>query len=376
MNVLIDASSLMKELTGIGVYVRELLDHMIPLDSSINYTVFLNALKGQTPRFAWDQLPNVRVVRRRFPGKVLLELWRHNSLPTIEKLAGVKPDLFHSPNFYYQTSRATKKVATVHDLAFMKRSGYGGRYSGQYHRETLLKNLDEIHHFTVVSASVKLDLMEICQIPSDRISVIHHGMNPVFRPGAVTDSGSSTRNIIGYPNRYILSVGTIEPRKNLPHLVQAFDRFADRSPDMHLVIAGRFADGIGELEQAVERSSHSDRISLHGYVSFDTLLKLYQGAAATVFPSWDEGFGFPPLEAAACGVPVLASDIPVHREILGDTAWFFQPDSVDALVEEMTRCFNDDKGRQQRLQTGLNRARMFSWKSAAQRHIDLYRSIA
>jgi len=375
MKVLLDASCLMKELTGIGVYVRDLLENMISMDSSIHYTIFMNALKGPTPEFEWNNEPNVTVVRRRIPGKVLLELWRNKYMFSIEKLASCSPDVFHSPNFLYQNSRSSRIVTTVHDLAFLKRKNYGDKYSGSYHRETLQKNISKASICTVVSDAVKNDLMEICGVPEHKIRVVHHGMNPAFHPPA--DKNKVTEKIvsIGYPENYLLSVGTIEPRKNFPLLVKAFSSIASSFPDLHLVIAGRPADGSSDLEKAIESSPVSDRITVCGYISFETLLNLYQGALAAVFPSWDEGFGFPALESVACGIPVFASDIPVYREVLGDVAWYFQPDSQDALRDCLKRVLSEPELMPDRQKAGLKRVQQFSWNAAARKHIDIYRSL-
>jgi len=374
MIVLFDASCLMKELTGIGVYVRDLLEHMIPMDTGIQYIIFMNALKDPTPRFPWDTAPNVRVVRRRIPGKLLLELWRRNAPPSVESLAGSRPDVFHSPNFLYQRTGCSTVLTTIHDLAFLKRNAYGGRYSGRYHRETLVKNIRDASHCIVVSRSVAEDLQDLCGIASDQITVIHHGLNPVFRPGPETPLPIPGESAV--PDRFFLTVGSVEPRKNMPLLVHAFARSFRDDPGMSLVIAGRRAEGIRALETAVRESGMSDRILITGYVTLDHLVALYQRAVAAVFPSWEEGFGFPALEALACGTPVLASDIPVHREILGDAPCFFECDSIEALSRQLSEITASPERRIAKRDAGLRRAAEFSWAAAAQKHITLYRRLA
>ncbi|MBN1296573.1 glycosyltransferase family 4 protein [bacterium] len=372
MNVLFDASCLMKELTGVGVYVRDLLDRMIPMDETIRYTIFMNAMKGETPRFPWTQSPNVTIVRRRIPGKLLLESWRRNGPPSIETLAGCSPDLFHSPNFLYQRTGVIPVIATIHDLAFLKRPQYGDRYAGRYHRETLTRNLHRANRCVVVSHAVEQDLQQHCGVNPDRISVIHHGLNPLFSP---TVRPQAMRYTQRFPRRFLLTVGSVEPRKNMPLLVKAFGRIVPDHPDLYLVIAGRAADGLIDLENAVREAGVSSRVQLTGYIDLDHLIALNQHALAAVFPSWDEGFGFPPLEALACGTPVLASDIPVHREILDDAAWFFQADSVDALEELLRHKLAQPDSLVEKRQVGWDRARFFSWENAARKHIALYRSL-
>ncbi len=376
MELLFDASCLMKDLTGVGVYVRDLLREMIPMDPSIRYTIFLNALKGPLPRVSWGTAPNVTLVRRRIPGRALLEIWRRGLPPSIERLAGCRPEVFHSPNFFYQKSRIARTVTTIHDLAFLKRTTYGDRYAGKYHRETLMKNLNRVDHCIVVSESVRDDLMQLCEVPERKISVIHHGMIPDFTPD---DNPAQTRRILDseqIPQQYLLTVGTVEPRKNMALLVRAFKKISGIWPDLHLVIAGKPSSGLLQVENAIEETGLGTKVHVCGYVELDTLISLYRGAIAAVFPSWDEGFGFPPLEAAGCGIPVLVSDIPVHREILADAAVYFQPDSLESLEQSMSNCLVPEFPRSERVASGIRRAAIYSWKTAARRHIDVYRDLA
>lgn len=372
MNVLIDAACLMKELTGIGVYLSNLLETMISMDNSVQYTIFLNAWKGQTPHFAWENASNVRLVRRRIPGKALLELWRRGLSPDIESLAGCRPDLFHSPNFFYQKSRSKRIIATIHDLAFLKRPEYGDRYSGKFHRQTLQRNSRKIDHCIVVSETVKHDLNTFFGFPDQAITVIHHGINPLFSPGSPREKNSRIDTI---PERYILTVGTIEPRKNMPLLIRAFRKAAAAHPDVNLVIAGRAAGDLDNVLKAVRETGLGDRIHITGYVAPDVLVDLYRGTLVAVFPSWDEGFGFPAVEALASGAPVLASGIPVHREILGDAALYFQPDSVTSLEERLIHVLEHPEVLAAKAGEGIRRANLYSWKRAAACHLEVYRKV-
>jgi len=139
------------------------------------FTLFMNALKGKTPQITLED--NFKVVRRHIPGKMLLEIWRRFRWPLIETLANSRnADIFHSPNFFYQATQCKRIVVTIHDLAFLKETNYGSRYSGKYHRETLLKRLSDITKIIVVSNTVKHDVLELCKVPEEKIEVIHHGL--------------------------------------------------------------------------------------------------------------------------------------------------------------------------------------------------------
>jgi len=142
----------------------------------------MNAMRGPTPGGPLLSSQNVNIIRRRIPGKLLLEFWNRGTWPRIEQLSGKGGfDLFHSPNFLYQPSNTKRVVATVHDLAFVKNQTYGSRYSGKYHRETLQRNLVRADRLIVVTHAVKADLHTLYSIPNKKIRVIHHGLDPHFR---------------------------------------------------------------------------------------------------------------------------------------------------------------------------------------------------
>jgi len=366
----------MKELTGIGIYTRNLLEEMIPLDVSIQYTLFMNASKGPNPRNTTFQLDNVSLIRRRIPGKLLLECWRRVQYPKIEKLAGAKNcHIFHSPNFLYQPSYIKKVVTTVHDLTFLKNKNYGSKYSGAYHRDTLLENLNRASRIIVVSETVRNDLISICNIPADKVRVVRHGLDQRYRSSTDMQSVKKRLQQKGYPDRYILSVGTLESRKNFPMLIDAFSGIAANQPDLFLVIVGRFTEEVRVIEKKIQHLKLKDKVIMPGYIESALLIDLYQGAQLTVFPSWEEGFGFPPLEAAACGVPVVASDISAHREVLKDSALYFSHNNVNQLIEIVINLLMDENQKTRYTKAGLERAELYSWTEAAQEHINIYKEL-
>ncbi|MBN1354844.1 glycosyltransferase family 4 protein [bacterium] len=376
MKILIDASCLMKELTGIGVYTRNLMEALIPLDPEAQYTLLMNAAKGPTPSGFIRENANARIVRRRIPGKLLLESWRRYKWPQIEWLSGTRSyDLFHSPNFIYQPSGIERIVATVHDLAFIKRTDYGSRYSGRYHRDTLRQNLARANRIVAVSDTVKSDIQQLFSIDPDRIRVIHHGLHRRFMPADDIPAVKQRLQKQGYPASYILSVGTIEARKNYPVLIEAFSRFSRLHPHIPLIIAGQFAGSLKDVERRIRQLKLENKVILPGYVAFETLTDLYNGADLAVFPSWEEGFGFPPLEAAACGAPVLASDIPAHREMLGDSIVYFHPEDRDGLSHQLVRMIEDETMTADIRRTALEKARSYTWDAAAKRHLEVYQEV-
>jgi glycosyltransferase involved in cell wall biosynthesis len=376
MHILIDASCLLKELTGIGVYARHLLENMIPMDPEINYTLFLNALKGPIPDYSFFGYPHVKTVRRHYPGKLLLESWRTLDIPRIDLLARARNvDIFHSPNFLYQPVRCNHIVATVHDIAFLKKMDYGSRYSGQYHRETLQKNLGYASRIIVVSGAVKSDLIEYCRIKEDIIRVIQHGVNPRFKP---TDDRKLAKEKLrqkGFPDKFLLSVGTVEPRKNFSTLISAYAALITKYPDLKLVVAGKLAEAKKEVDVLIRTFGLEGRVHFLGYIEDDLLAILYASAEISVFPSWDEGFGLPLIEAAASGSAVLASDIAAHREVLGESGLFFPPTDCTQLIYLLEQILQKPALQKEYREKALKRALLFSWEKAARHHLAVYREL-
>ncbi len=376
MHVLIDASSLLKELTGIGVYTYHLLEEIASMDPSVSFTVFLNALKNPTPYHPAFSSQSINVVRRRFPGKLLLELWRRFPWPTIDSLAHVTDvDVFHSPNYFYQPSCARHVVATVHDLAFFKRADYGARYSGQYHRQMLPKTLSKASKIIAISNAGKKDIKDYFNIPDEKIEVIHLGLSKEFLTPGPTEENKRVLMAKGFPEKYLLSVGTIEPRKNFPVLIEAFAELRKQMPDLHLVLAGRFAEDIQNLRRIITEFNLTSHVHFTGYVDLNVLVKLYSCAMISIFPSWDEGFGLSPLEAIAAGSNVIASDIAAHREVLGDTCYFFTPTDPFQLALLIRKLIASADIRERQRRAGSERVKSFTWRETARKHLEIYRSL-
>jgi glycosyltransferase involved in cell wall biosynthesis len=176
--------------------------------------------------------------------------------------------------------------------------------------------------------------------------------------------------------RYLLALGQLEPRKNLPNLVRAFDRLADADRDIRLAIAGPDGWGRPELEEAVDAATHGDRVRWLGYVSDDDRRDLLAGSTAFAYPSLYEGFGHPPLEAMAAGVPVVATTAGAVPEISGDAALLADPLDPDALAGELARVIGDEQLRADLIDRGHARVREFSWGRAADDFVELYRRVA
>lgn len=310
----------------------------------------------------------MRVANRPMAARALRALWRRVDAPPIEWWTG-SVDVVHGTNFVAPPARRAGAVVTVHDLTPVRFPELSTPDTLQY-PGLLRRALRRGAYVHTPSAFVASEVRELFGVPADRVRAIHHGVPPV-------DAGDPRRGqtIAGGP-RYVLALGTVEPRKDLPTLVRAFDAVAARDPDVRLVVAGPDGWGVDAFSAAVGRAAHRDRIVRLGWVGGDDRASLLAGAAVFAYPSIYEGFGFPPLEAMAVGVPVVASTAGALLEVLGDSARLVDTGDGDALAAALTEVLDDEGTRATLVRRGHARVAAYSWDRCADGLVELYREAA
>ena len=229
----------------------------------------------------------------------------------------------------------------------------------------------------VPSLAVKGDVVQRLGLPEDRVVVTSEGCEPRFRPAGPASLGGVAARY-GLPARYVLAVGTLEPRKNLTTLLHAFARLrqgGDVDPGLQLVLAGARGWLDGPIFRTVRALGLEQTVRFPGFIDDDDLPAVYSGAALFVFPSLYEGFGLPLLEAMACGVPVITSNVASMPEVAGDAALLVDPRDAGGLAAAIARALRDRKLRARLRAAGLARAGQFSWETAARRTLDAYASL-
>ena len=229
----------------------------------------------------------------------------------------------------------------------------------------------------VPSLAVKGDVVRRLGLPEDRVVVTPEGCEPRFRPQA-PESFGAVADRYGLPSRYVLAVGTLEPRKNLTTLLQAFARLrrgGDVDPNLQLVLAGARGWLDEPIFETVRSLGLEQAVRFPGFIDDDDLPAVYSGAALFVFPSLHEGFGLPLLEAMACGVPVITSNVASMPEVAGDAAMLVDPRDADGLASAIAQVLRDEALRERLRAAGLARAGQFSWETAARRTLDAYASL-
>ncbi len=366
LRVGVDANPLIGERTGIGHVTARLLEGLAPRDD-VEVTGYAITRTGR--RDLARVLPvGIRPATSWMPARVVHPLWARVAWPTIEHWTG-PVDVIHSPNFIAPPARVPV-IVSVHDLAFVH-SPELCRPEAQQLIPLLRRAIARGAIVHTGSDVVAGEIRDFFDLPAERVARVYSGIAT-----HAADGNATSGHVLAGGDRYVLAIGTIEPRKNLPGLVRAFDRVAAEDSDVRLVIAGANGWGTDAVDAAVAASTFASRIRRLGYVSDRQHADLLAGASVLAYPSLYEGFGHPPFEAMAAGVPVVTTTAGSLPEVIGDAAYFVPPADDDALAEAIGRLLTDDVLRQDLVTRGRVRAQAFPWSTAIDGFVDLYRRVA
>jgi glycosyltransferase involved in cell wall biosynthesis len=367
MRIGIDARLVYYSRAGIGQYILRLVEALARVETSGEQFVLLQSRKDRT--------------RLDHPAFSRASLWTpsHHRLEQLSlrfEIGRLHLDLLHSPDFIPPFRRNCRSVITIHDLAFLLYPHFltneSARYYGQI--DQAVRHTD---HIIAVSESTRRDAINLLGVPERKITVIYEAANPIY---SQMDKELARRHVMdtySLEQPFILFVSTIEPRKNLPGLLQAFRKLRDDyKRDEKLVLAGGRGWLSEEVYASIDRLNLNDHVLLLGRVPSEHLVYLYNAAQMLVHPSFYEGFGLPPLEAMHCGTPAIVSNVSALPEVVGDAALLVDPNDVDGLTVAMWRVLTDEQLRASLVEKGFMRARKFSLERAAHQTLDVYRRVA
>jgi glycosyltransferase involved in cell wall biosynthesis len=348
---------------GIHWYIHNLLEHLPEADPGLDYTVFLRD-RGY-PERAGLRLRRSELPTHRPPVRFL---WEQAVQPWAARRAGL--DLLHCPAFVGPLMRTVPFVVTVHDLSFLFfPEGFRGG-NRTYLRLLTAWSVRRARRVIAVSESTRQDLIRHYGLPADRVDVVYNGVDVAFRP-LPPEEVAAFRARQGLPERFLLFVGTLEPRKNIVRLIEAYARLPQ--PRSQLMLVGGKGWFFDQVFLRVEELDLAGEVRFVGYIPAEELPWWYNAATALVYPSLYEGFGLPALEAMACGVPVVTSTTSSLPEVVGQAGILVEPTDVAALTAALHRVLQDAALRAKIRAAGLEQAARFSWAETARGTVKSYR---
>jgi glycosyltransferase involved in cell wall biosynthesis len=381
VHIAIDYTPAVRQRAGIGRYTRGLVHALAELDRTNRYTLFClgqgsEDAPGRQARLAGDEHgwpANFTIKVSNLPARWLTAGWHKLKLPLhAERLAG-DSDIFHSPDFTLPPLRSAAGVVTIHDLSFLRLPEYADPGLREYLSKSVPDSVARARRVLADSENTRRDLIELLDVSRDKISVVTPGVGPEFRPVRDTVQLNDVRERYHLPQWFILFVGTIEPRKNLARLISAYGQLRRQTGLPHaLVLAGNrgwLSEGIYEQ---VAKEGLTEHVLFPGFVADKDLPALYTLADLFTFPSLYEGFGIPPLEAMACGTPVVASNNSSLPEATGSAALLVDAEDMEGLADAMARVLGDAALRARLSDLGRAQAARFSWRGAAETLLRAY----
>jgi glycosyltransferase involved in cell wall biosynthesis len=368
MRIAIDATSIPRLMAGAGVYTYNLIRALAEVDHENEYVVF-------TRSDAFDDLrrgtPPFEVVRVKAPSRPARLLWEQTVLS--RELLRRRIDVLHSPHHTAPVlARGVRRVITFHDLTFFV---LPGRYppTRRLYFQTVSRLTARLADALICpSNAVRDDILRLLKVDPSRVRAIAEAAAPAFRP--LDDAAAVERLRLKHllPERFVLSVGSLEPGKNRTTLLRAYAKLREQGIEQKLVVVGQRAWRYeGDFRLAEELGLKRD-VVFAGYVSPEDMPALYNAADLFVFPSLYEGFGLPVLEAMACGVPVVASNVSAVPEVAGEAALLVDPSDVRQICDAVERLLRDDTLRSALRERGLQRAAEFRWEKAARETVEVY----
>ena len=375
MRIGIDYTAAVNQGAGIGRYARQMTRALLELDRENEYVLFVPSASPEASRASESAIvgqANVSLARLPLSERALVALWHRLRVPVPVELFSGRLDVFHSPDFALAPVLRARTLVTVHDLSF--------RRVPECFKPALLSYLNRVVPRSVARADIVLadsestrnDAIELLRLAPERVFVVYAGVDSRFR--RVTDQGllEDVRSRYSLPGRFVLSVGTLQPRKNYVRLIEAFSRLSDVE-DVSLVISGARGWLYEEIYRRVEELGLSSRVLFPGYVAEADLPALYSLSEVFAFPSLYEGFGLPPLEAMACGTPVVVSRASSLPEVVGNAGCLVDPLSVEEIAGTLQALLDSPARRADLAEQGVAQAARFTWSEAARVLLGLYR---
>jgi glycosyltransferase involved in cell wall biosynthesis len=378
MNILkigIDYTAALKQGGGIGRYTRGLITTLAELDQQNHYTLLRTRDAPPAGLQFFQTFSNFATKTYPFPERWMTIGWHRFYLPVPVEWFSGSLNLFHSPNFILPPVRQAQTLLTVHDLSFIRHPQGAVTKLRRWLEKVVPTSLERADHVLADSESTRQDLIDIFVLPPAKITVVGAGVEARFKPITEATVLERVKQRYSLPEKFILGLGTLEPRKNFTGLIEAFSQSLVRETH-HLVIAGGKGWLYDDIFLAAQNSAVTDKIHLIGFVADEDLPGLYNLAHIFAYPSFYEGFGIPVIEAMACGTPVVCGNNSSLPEVAGQSALQVTAGDLPALAEALSRLATEEPLRQAVIQEGFRQAQKFSWPLAAGRLLKVYEQLS
>ena len=362
---------------GAGRYIINLLKGLFEIDKENTYILAGRYITS-------EHLPAIYNLKSNYPDSKIkfklygttqrkLNLWNRLRLPI--ELSGFNADLLHCPDFLIPPTLNKNIILTIHDLSFIRFPQFNFPWFVKKYTIEVKRNAKRAKKIIAVSQSTKDDIVSFLDISPDKVSVTYEAADTFFRKLSSKEKKKEVLEKYSIAKKYILSVGTIEPRKNFTTLIKAFNIVKKRNVgfDYKLVIAGRTGWKSEATYTEREASPYKDDILFIGRVSDEDLLQIYNQAELFVFPSVFEGFGLPVLEAMSCGLPVISSNCSSLKEIAGNVGILVTPDDCREISKQISYILKNEKTKEELKKKSLIQAKKFSWAKTAKKTLDVYK---
>jgi len=369
MRIGIDATALPPQPVGAGNYIIHLIRALAAINGEDEFVIFA----GQRGPSLIDLPENSTVewvlVPDRSPGLRLI--WEQIFFSSLIRDSDI--DLLHSLHYTRPLRLDCASVVTFHDMTFFLYPQLHTRAKRIFFPLAVKSSARRADFVITVSESTRQDAIRLLNLSPERVFASQLGVDPSFHPINDSELKDSIAKKYQLPDRFILYVGLIEPRKNLPILINAYKKLVDAGTDHYLVLVGRYGWMYDQVLRQIEKLSLTEKVILPGYVDQIDLPIVYNLSDLFVYPTLYEGFGLPALEAMACGTPVITTDVSSLPEIVGEAGLLVPPDNVEELYRAMISVLNDEELRLSMARRGTQRAAKFTWEQTARSTLEVYR---